>query len=226
MFLKKFSLYVCRLLTRGLLLISLNFDSRHTLNVPYETNNPAVQETISIDIDKISDNQKQMLEYQRQILDNQATFISQVTENQKKLMDSITAILGHTISKNIQNIVIEKVSGLTVQLEDAVLQISGIDNREVMNLKDTKDHLDNIPFHIKAIDSPTELDKQLSDYNIRNRLKNTYSIICSKGGKGIDCAYTLIEIMFTRTFISQCSWSGGSRGDDLKVALKGYKHVL
>lgn len=186
----------------------------YTVNIPYETNNPVVQEPVSIDIDKIFENQRQMLEYQKQ------------------LMDSNTAILGHLQSLiNVENKVIQQLSGLSVQLEDAVAQITGIDNTgttEVAYLKDCKS-FENTPFSIKRIETPKELDdleKKLSDIKAKQQLKRTYSILCSKGGKGVDCAYALIDIMFARTFICQCSWSGGSRSENLKVPLKGYKHTL
>lgn len=195
--------------------------------VPYETNNSVVQETFSIDIGNISENQKQMLENQSQILDNQ----KQLLENQKQLVEYNTAVLGQTETLiKVQNKVLEKLSGLSVQLENAVLQITEMHNTndEVLYLKDCKG-LDNSPFYIQAIDSPKELDtleKQLSDECYRKQLKHTYSIVCSKGGKGLDCAYSLVDIIFTRKFLCQCSWSGGTRGDDLKVPLKGYKHML
>lgn len=168
-----------------------------------------------------------MLENQRQIMESQQMML----ENQKQLMDNNTAIIGETRNViKIQNGILQKIAGFSVQLEDAVVQITGMRSTDnnVLYLKDSKG-LQGNPFSIKAIDSRMELDafeKSLSDKTYKNNLKQTYAVISSKGRKGVDCAYVLVDMIFTRNFICQCSWSGGSRGDDLKVPLKGYRHVL
>ncbi|CAG4983495.1 unnamed protein product [Parnassius apollo] len=197
-------------------------NSTNTSQVFSNDTTPLVQDSVSFDISKMFENQKQ-------ILDNQATILSQIYQNRQQQLDNNSAIIAQIQSlKNVQNSFIQKVSALSVQMEDAVFQITSSYNQDVQTLNSSKGHVENIPIYEKPVDSAQELDElenQLSDPNNRDCLKNRYSILCS-GGKAIDCAYMLVDVMFTRKFICECSWSGGSRGEDLKIPLKGYKHVL
>lgn len=203
---------------------NVSYIQTSSTNIPVLSNDttPLVADSVDFDINKIFENQKN-------ILDNQATIVSQILQNHQQQLDTNSAIVAQLQSlNNLQNSLIQKVSALSVQLEDAVSQILLSSSQDVQTLNSSKGHIDNIPINIKPVDSAQDLDdleKQLSDPINRDRLKNTYSILCS-GGKGIDCAYMLVDVLFTRKFISECSWSGGSRGEDLKVPLKGYKHVL
>lgn len=40
------------------------------------------------------------------------------------------------------------------------------------------------------------------------------------------CAYKLLDLMFDRIFLCQCSWTGSSRAETSKIPLKDYKNVL
>ncbi|CAG9137627.1 unnamed protein product [Plutella xylostella] len=186
---------------------------------------PLVQDSLSfIDIDKIFQNQ-------RDILANQQTIVNQIVQNQQQQLEWNETIIAQIETlKNLHTNLIQKVSTLSVQLEDAVSQILSHDQgcQDVQTLGSSKSHIDNIPIHVKPVESAQQLDeleKQLSDPKTRDLLKNAYSVLCSEG-KGADCAYMLVDVMFSRNFLCECSWGGGSRGDGTKVPLKGYKHVL
>lgn len=80
---------------------------------------------------------------------------------------------------------------------------------------------------IKNIRDLEELEQLLSDNDYKQQLKTTHSLICSSGlGTGTNCAYRLVDILFARNFMVGCSWSGGSREEYAKIALKNYKNIL
>ncbi|XP_036342577.1 uncharacterized protein LOC118751858 [Rhagoletis pomonella] len=52
--------------------------------------------------------------------------------------------------------------------------------------------------------------------------------ICGEKGTAdaTDCCYRLVDHFFTREFLLNVSWSGGSRTENKKVALKNYSNIL
>lgn len=61
----------------------------------------------------------------------------------------------HSTLKNLHTILIQKVSTLSVQLEDAVSQILSHDQgcQDVQTLGSSKSHINNISIHAKPINS-------------------------------------------------------------------------
>ncbi|CAH2988860.1 unnamed protein product [Chilo suppressalis] len=159
------------------------------------------------------------------------TTLVQNLEVQNVILSNQTQILNELKSiKNAQNIIIQKVALFSIQLDDAVSQITQAtdSNIEVTSLNEIKSAPSNTAFYVKPVENIQQLydlEKQLSESSFRQKMKTTYSVLCN-GGKGIDCAYTLADILFSREFLCECTWSGGSRGDDSKVAWKSFKHIL
>lgn len=83
---------------------------------------------------------------------------------------------------------------------------------------------------MKAIDNIQglqQVEKQLSNPETFEALQQKFSIICSvQPGTGNNCAYRLLDAIFTREFLCQCSWTGGSRTADVKIGFKGFKNVI
>lgn len=173
----------------------------------------------------ISDNQNNTNQHQRcgnwqQSVEMQELLLS----NQTQIMEQL-----NTISK-VQNTIVQKVALFSVQLEDAVLQFNQTSDRnsQVTELNETKSITSSSAFCFKPITNIQELNKfenELLQESVKQKLKNTYSVICS-GGKGIDCAYSLADILFSRDILCECSWSGGSRGNYIKIAWKSYKNIV
>ncbi|XP_041968051.1 uncharacterized protein LOC121725251 isoform X2 [Aricia agestis] len=82
----------------------------------------------------------------------------------------------------------------------------------------------------EPIGSANELDNleiSLKDPDFSSRLTSKLEVFCGKGkNRGISNAYAVIDALFQRKFLTNCSWTGGSRTDDSKIALKGYKNVF
>ncbi|CAG5045109.1 unnamed protein product [Parnassius apollo] len=73
-------------------------------------------------------------------------------------------------SNDTTPLVQDSVSALSVQMEDAVFQITSSYNQDVQTLNSSKGHVENIPIYEKPVDSAQELDElenQLSDPNNR-----------------------------------------------------------
>ncbi|CAH0546339.1 unnamed protein product [Brassicogethes aeneus] len=72
------------------------------------------------------------------------------------------------------------------------------------------------------------LEEQLKDELYMNALVEKLSIICGRTGKehGFNACYTLVDNLFTRHFMTLCSWAGGSRNEVNKISFKTYKNTI
>lgn len=69
------------------------------------------------------------------------------------------------------------------------------------------------------------LEANLADKAQKKKFSKTLSLLCSSTvGGGTTCAYKLLDVIFSRDFLCQCSWSGGSKGEISKIPLKNYKN--
>lgn len=127
----------------------------------------------------------------------------------------------------------QKIASLSVQLDDTLIQINNFfqnGDSQISSLSACKsNNPSNTVFSMKPIETVQQLEElelELANSAIRQQKKQLYSVIFA-GGKGIDSAYTLADVLFSREFLCQCSWSGGSRGNnDAKIAWKAYKNIL
>lgn len=71
---------------------------------------------------------------------------------------------------------------------------------KVMTVINTKDEFD-------------DFEKKLEGEQFRLSLIDGMSFICGTTGreKGVNCAYKLIDYVFTREFLTKCSWTGAAR---------------
>lgn len=71
------------------------------------------------------------------------------------------------------------------------------------------------------------LEESLNDEAFANDLKSRFLLICGGNNKTAGTnAYLLMDLLFDRKFLTQCSWSGGSRDDSIKVCFKHFKNVI
>jgi len=73
-----------------------------------------------------------------------------------------------------------------------------------------------------------ELEQKLRNRKIMEDYIEKFSFISgTKGnGNGINSAYLLVDRMFSRKFMTLCSWAGGAREKKEKVPFKSYKNVI
>lgn len=160
--------------------------------------------------------------------------VDQVLANQKIISEKIDAIIA------IQNIMLENKKKLTHTLAALSVQIEYLTQKNVSTrsrdpltnvtlLKDCNCS-DNDCFSLKTVKTESdlkELEQILGDNDFKTNLKKQLSFVCSASkGDGITCAYKLLDLMFDRNFLCQCSWTGSSRAETSKIPLKDYKNVL
>lgn len=81
---------------------------------------------------------------------------------------------------------------------------------------------------IEKEDDLENFEHKLQNPVYRENLERKFSILSGRDdGNGINIAYRLIDLMFSREFMTQCSWSGGSREDHVKkVCFKMFQRTL
>lgn len=63
--------------------------------------------------------------------------------------------------------------------------------------------------------------------DVKQEIRNKLNVVCSKGkGKGYNNCFMLVDTMFSRKFMTECSWLGGSRMEKPKVSLKSFVNTL
>lgn len=157
-----------------------------------------------------------------QIITNDQNNTDKILQNQKEILDNQKQIL-EKLKKNSR-----QVADLTVLIDESFKRLAE-GNQPVVKLAEAN-YVESESFMIKPISDANELNEleiNLSDCRQKQKLHFQYALLCNKSdGSGISYAYKLLDIMFTRDFLCKCSWSGGSKGQLVKVAFKAYKNVL
>lgn len=86
-------------------------------------------------------------------------------------------------------------------------------------------------FPIAIIESLKDLDKleeDLEDKHAMGELTEKLSYICGRKGNanGLNSCYLLVDRLFSRKFMTLCSWAGGARGQKEKILFKMYKRII
>lgn len=69
-------------------------------------------------------------------------------------------------------------------------------------------------------------EDMLKNPDLKQEIRNKLNVVCSKGkGKGYNNCFMLIDIMFSRKFMTECSWLGGSRMES-KIRMKSFVNTL
>lgn len=146
--------------------------------------------------------------------------ISEVLESIKTIIASI-----NTINEN-QQILFENQNKIMSQLSEMHTQNEEIIRQSLkpLNKSQTTD--------IKPISSSEEFREfenllSTNDPVIMSDLKNKLLVVCSKGkGKGYNNAYILIDVLFERNFLKECSWAGGSKSEKTKICFKSFTNTI
>lgn len=130
-----------------------------------------------------------------------------------------------TISENqqiiftTQNKILSKLSEMQTQFEEIAKQLfKQTDRSQSSDIKP-----------ISTLKEFQDFENLLStdDSTIMSELKNKLSVVCSKGiGKGYNNAYMLIDVLFERTFLKDCSWAGGSKSGQNKISFKSFTNTI
>lgn len=119
--------------------------------------------------------------------------------------------------EKLQENILNKLSTLTTNIHEFLRKI----------------HQDKITSNIgfKPIDSILDLqnlDDALKQKDCIHSFKEKLSLVCGTGkGRGLNNCYALVDVMFTRRFLTECSWAGGSKNAETKKnCFKAYHRVI
>lgn len=143
--------------------------------------------------------------------ENYKTLNEKITENIKAQQDD-----RKFISESVQSILLG-LSNISVQFEHVMNHFSRAEkNKPKTNIQNIANENDLNNFE-KLLDNP----------EVEEEWKKKISVICGKGkGRGVNNAYALVDSMFSRGFLLQCSWSGGSRTSEQKICFKSHTKII
>lgn len=153
------------------------------------------------------------------ILINQEVII----ENQ----NSILKLLGTTATKDNQLLIIQQLAKY-----EATLNVMANKINKTPCTNDTYENekkATNISIDkIKTADELDKLETLLQDNATVQDYVDRLSIVCGQkgNGNGLNHCYLLVDRLFSRQFLTLCSWAGGSRDKKEKIPFKIYKNVI
>ncbi|CAH1155430.1 unnamed protein product [Phaedon cochleariae] len=149
-----------------------------------------------------------------------------IMKNQRKSLDNFNH--SSTCQGNQQEIIQQLVTLQTTL--DMMASHSVINNRTYAGYQNTLIAArDEIFF--EPIDNLTALEKFESKLANKKDMEDNilkFSYVCGRNesGNGINNCYILVDKIFTRKFMTLCSWAGGARDGKEKIPFKMYKNVI
>lgn len=142
------------------------------------------------------------------------TDLQPILQNQAVLFNITNSIL------DSQKQIMRKLASMSVRMEECLTN----------KISTTSDDIVENPIgitQIKCAEDIQRMEELLADVEYKRKLMKSCSVICSASeGKGVTFAYRFLDILFTREFLCNCSWSGGSRSDEVKIGFKSYKNTI
>ncbi|XP_044744249.1 uncharacterized protein LOC123306345 [Coccinella septempunctata] len=157
--------------------------------------------------------------------------VSQLDDSKLDAILSNQALILEQIQKNETNCltIFEKLATLEATLDHIwEKQKSCICKNEVDSIPLISDGTEFIQ-QIDCLEDLKKLDEKLSDNIEMRRYIEKLSFICGRrgNGNGLDNCYLLVDKLFTRKFMTLCSWAGGSRDKEKeKIPFKTFKNVI
>lgn len=140
-------------------------------------------------------------------LDNLLQITETIQENQKVLFEYV---------QSIESKLLMKMSHIGTQFDEYVKRSTEIKIQEANDFKPISDK--------EELDA---FEDQLKDPTMVSIVKNKLSVVCGSGkGRGSNNAYALVDVMFTRKFMTICSWAGGSKRSTSKICFKVYTRTI
>lgn len=155
-----------------------------------------------------------------------------VIDNLQEKSLPLTIDNSEKIDKILKNqfVILNQIAGFNVVMDELLKKVDKLD----VSMQTTEvscNHVDTFVKQFEPLDSKVDMDK------LENKLKNEatmlsfidkYSYICGKtrNENGLNVCYMLVDNLFSRNFMTLCSWAGGSRKETEKIAFKIYKNVI
>lgn len=140
------------------------------------------------------------------IMTKVVTSLSTMNENQQLMMRN-------------QNEILSKISDIQKKIEELSKQRVLSEKRDLC--------LDTSVTPISNLKEFKEFENLVSNPEVRCDLTKRLSILCNRGqGKAVNNGYVLIDVLFDRHFLTECSWSGGSKSDKVKICFKSFTNTI
>lgn len=120
-----------------------------------------------------------------------------------------------------QQNILQKLALLDTKLEELVTRIS----IPVADINRQSNNDNNFKI-ISNLQELTSFEERLNNLQAEENIIKLLSLTCTKGkGRAYNNAYALVDAMFTRKFMTQCSWAGGTRGEP-KICFKSFTKTI
>lgn len=115
---------------------------------------------------------------------------------------------------------LEKIANISAQFDEFIKRTS-----QSVRIENHKQEVDVVMITDKK--SLDDFDESLKNKETAREIKKTLSVVCGQGkGKAINNAYALLDTMFDRKFLVNCSWAGGTRAEGNKICFKSYENTI
>ncbi|XP_045769184.1 uncharacterized protein LOC123870065 [Maniola jurtina] len=142
--------------------------------------------------------------------------ISTPTNEIEAIKESIATIIAN------QNSLHEIQTNMCVKISEIQTEL-----RSFIKMSVSQKRVDEEPTLIKNIKDLEEFEKNLSNRTFKDNMLMKFVGVCSKGlGKGGVNAYHLVDSLFERNFLKQCTWTGFSKKEAVKICFKAFTRTI
>lgn len=155
--------------------------------------------------------------------------IDEIIANQKNILENqqiIIANFEHSASIENQQTIIQHLAKLEVMLDNIATKayLGKSENQNIQTA--TKEDI-----FFDAINNLVELEKletKLANKADMDEYVHKFSYVCGRkaSGNGLSNCYILVDKIFSRKFMTLCSWAGGARDGKEKIPFKMFKNIL
>lgn len=150
--------------------------------------------------------------------------------NQERIIQNQNSILKEletTATKDNQLLIIQQLAKYEVTLD---MMIQKLGKTAPMNKSPENEKQSNniVLEEIKKVDDLEKFENLLQDKQMMEDFVDRLSVVCGQkgSGNGLNNCYLLVDRIFSRQFMTLCSWAGGARDKKEKVPFKMYKNVI
>lgn len=135
------------------------------------------------------------------------------------------------LKSNFEETVLKRLDNIENTQEKIIYQLSQVSTQIDAFLRQSQQQKLNSQMGFKKIDNIDELQNfndELKNKESVDIFKEKLSLVCGSGkGNGLNNCFALIEVMFTRRFMTECSWAGGSKKSEIKKnCFKAHTRVI
>nr|XP_023012616.1 uncharacterized protein LOC111502702 [Leptinotarsa decemlineata] len=150
-----------------------------------------------------------------------------VIENQQDIIYN----LRHSAERETQLKILQKLAKLEVILNSVANSSNNSTSCSCKNANGDASSTNKDDFFFDPIDTLADLEKlemKLTNKTCMEEYVQKFSYVCGRkgSGNGITNCYILVDKIFSRKFMTFCSWAGGARDGKEKIPFKIFKNII